>query len=98
MRRPVLLVVLVVGALLVPAVAPAYPPITCGRTKLNGRVYVVRTHGPSCPFARHWVRKFGRRHRAPKGFRCRSYGKPVPVNCINRKHRTSYFQATAASR
>lgn len=97
-RRALVVGVLLAAALALPAAVPAYPPITCGRTTIHGTVYVVRTHGPKCGFATKWVRTFAIHQRSPKGFRCRAYGAAVPANCINRKHRTSYFQATEASR
>lgn len=81
-------------ALVAPAAAPAYPPITCGRTTVKGHVMIVRTHGPSCSFAVRWVRAFVAHHAHPRGYRCRAYGAALPADCIASKRR--YFQGGAA--
>lgn len=82
MRRLALAVV-GAGALLAaaPAGAPAYPPITCGRVAVSGHGYIVRTHGPSCGFAKHWVKVFIKYHHGPRGYKCRAYGSTVPAYC-----------------
>lgn len=77
-----------------PAAAPAYPPITCGRTTVAHHAYVVRSHGPACDKAIRWVRTFVVHHRSPKGYRCRAYGAAVPAQCLRKGHRTIYFLAT----
>ena len=91
LRRAVTLASLTLAAAL-PAAAPAYPPITCGRTTVKGHTYVVRTHGPTCGFAIKWVRNFIAHHRAPKGYKCRAYGPAAPASCIHSKQK--YFSAT----
>ena len=89
-----LLAVLAVAAVALPAAAPAYPPITCGRTTVAGHAYVVRSHGPTCGFALRWARSFIGHHGGPKGYRCRAYGKSVPADCVSRRSKYSYFLAT----
>ena len=91
LRRAVIATTLAVAAAL-PAAAPAYPPITCGRISVKGHSYVVRTHGPNCGFAIKWARNFIAHHRAPKGYKCRGYGAAAPANCIHSKQK--YFSAT----
>jgi len=81
-------------AVLLPAAAPAYPPITCGRTTVGGHAYVVRTHGPKCGFAIKWSRSYIAHHRAPTGFTCRAYGSGVPADCIRKGRKNMYFLAT----
>jgi hypothetical protein len=87
----VALLALVLG---LPAAAPAYPPITCGRTTVAGHAYVVRTHGPNCSKAIPWARAFIARHRSPRGFRCRAYGASVPAQCVRTGRKNTYFFAT----
>jgi hypothetical protein len=88
------LAILLLAAVALPAAAPAYPPITCGRTTVSGKAYVVRTHGPSCAKAIPWVRRFILHHRSPTGFRCRAYGASVPAQCVRKGHKNTYFFAT----
>jgi hypothetical protein len=89
---------LLLGALLALALAlpaGAYPPITCGRMTVDGATLVVRTHGPSCAYAKRWVRSFAERRRAPKGWTCRAYGSALPVHCAEKRHKLSrYFSAS----
>ncbi|MCW2967261.1 MAG: hypothetical protein JWM71_1033 [Solirubrobacteraceae bacterium] len=96
MRGSLLLAVLVAGVLALPGAAPAYPPITCGRTTLTHATYIVRTHGPTCTFAIKWVRAYIGHHRHPSGFRCRAYGKDVPADCVGPKGSKKYFLASPA--
>jgi hypothetical protein len=86
------------GALLLAAPAGhAYPPRTCGMTTVKGVRVVVRTHGPTCGFATRGTRRWMARHRAPKRFRCRSYGGSEPALCRDRrKPRQRYFFAIVA--
>jgi hypothetical protein len=84
------------AAVAVPAAAPAYPPITCGRTTVAGVAYVVRSHGPKCARAISWSRGFMIRHRSPDGFRCRAYGESAPVVCVRKGKKNTYFNATRA--
>ena len=93
LRRTVITGSLVLAVLL-PAAAPAYPPVTCGRITVKGTSYVVRSHGPACGKAISWSRTFITRHRAPTGFRCRSYGASVPVSCVRKGKKNTYFSAT----
>ena len=93
--RAALLVALAAGVLaLLPAAAPAYPPITCGRVSLDGSTYVFRTHGPTCRYATHWLKVYLRYHHGPKGYTCRAYGASVPGYCRGTHRR--YFFANAA--
>ena len=93
LRRTVIAASLALVALL-PAVAPAYPPITCGRTTVNHKTYIVRSHGPSCSNAIKWARTFIKSHRSPKGFTCRAYGAAVPAQCVRKGRKNTYFSAT----
>ena len=93
MRRTLIAAALVLAAAL-PAAAPAYPPITCGRTTVKGQSYIVRTHGPSCSKAISWARTFITRHRAPTGYTCKAYGAAVPAQCVRKGHKNTYFGAT----
>ena len=96
MRRPALLGVLTAAALaLLPSAAPAYPPTTCGRVAVNGKTYVYRTHGPSCRYAKRWVRVYIVEKRGPKGYTCRAYGAAFPAYC--RAPRQRYFFASLPS-
>jgi hypothetical protein len=90
--RHVLAAAVVLAALVLPVAAPAYPPITCGRTTISGKTYIVRTHGPNCTFATKWVRAFVQHRHKPKGYSCRAYGTGVPADCI--KNKKTYFLAT----
>jgi hypothetical protein len=94
LRRSLIASALAVAAAL-PAAAPAYPPYTCGRTTVSGTSYLVRSHGPKCADAIRWSRAFIARHRSPKGFRCRAYGESVPVNCVRKGKKNTYFTAFA---
>jgi hypothetical protein len=92
MRRLVLATVL--AAIALPAAAPAYPPTTCGRTTVNGKPYVVRTHGPTCSFATKWVRQFMLHHTSPAHFTCKAYGAAVPAHCVRNGKKGRWFNAT----
>lgn len=94
MPRRLLVALPLAAAVLLPAAAPAYPPITCGRTTVRGHTYVVRTHGPTCSFAIKWSRSYIARHRGPAGFSCRAYGASVPADCIRKGKKNAYFLAT----
>ncbi|MFL5846607.1 MAG: hypothetical protein ACJ762_18135 [Solirubrobacteraceae bacterium] len=96
MRR--VLLILTAGALLALAAAPApaYPPITCGKTSVRGTAYVVRTHGPNCTKAIGWTRTFMLKGRSPAGWRCKAYGADAPAVCIRNHHKNTYFNATKA--
>lgn len=87
---------LAAAALLLPAAAPAYPPITCGRTTVKSTAYVVRTHGPTCTKAIGWARTFMLKKRSPTGYRCKAYGADAPAVCIRKGHRNTYLNATKA--
>lgn len=94
-RRALVAAVLVLTAAL-PAAAPAYPPITCGRTTVHGTALVVRTHGPKCSKAIAWTRTFVLKHHSPTGFTCRAYGESAPAVCIRKGKKNTYFNATKA--
>jgi hypothetical protein len=96
MKGRILIVAVVLAGLAAPAAAPAYPPITCGRTTVAGAAYIVRTHGPTCGKAIAWSRAFMLHRRAPKGFKCRAYGSDVPVHCTRTGRKNTYFFATRA--
>jgi len=93
MRRRLALAA-VLGAVLLPAAAPAYPPTTCGRTSVSGHAYIVRTHGPTCAFATKWVRQFMLHRKAPAHFSCKAYGAAVPAHCIRTGRKNTWFNAT----
>jgi hypothetical protein len=76
--------------------ATAYPPKSCGQISASGKRLVVQTHGPTCSFAKHWVKVYIAHHRGPAGYSCRSYGKYVPADCKAPKKR--WFLANPASR
>jgi hypothetical protein len=84
------------AALALAAPAPAYPPITCGRTTVAGHAYIVRTHGPKCGFAVKWARAFMARRQSPAGYRCKAYGPDVPAQCLRSGRKSTYFFATRA--
>jgi hypothetical protein len=95
MRRAALLGALMAIAAAVPA--RGYPPITCGRSTVMGKTLVVRTHGPTCTFAKRGVKDYLLRKRAPKGWTCKAYGDALPAHCSERRHpRSRYFDATPA--
>jgi hypothetical protein len=96
MARRAIIVLVLAAAVALPAAAPAYPPITCGRTTVSGVAYIVRTHGPKCAKAVPWSRAFMIKHRSPDGFRCRAYGESAPVVCIRKGQKNTYFNATRA--
>lgn len=77
-----------------PTPAPAYPPITCGKVTVAGAVYVIRTHGPKCRFAKHWLKVYIGYQHGPTGYTCRAYGQSVPAYCRGTHRR--YFFANAA--
>jgi hypothetical protein len=93
LRRSLIAAALALVVLL-PTAAPAYPPITCGRTTVGGKTYIVRSHGPKCADAIRWSRRFIARHKAPKGFTCRAYGAAVPASCVRKGKKNTYFSAT----
>jgi len=94
MRRGIALAGAIVAGLVLPAVAPGVPPVTCGRTTVAGHTYIVRSHGPNCSKAISWSRAYISQRRSPTGFRCRSYGASVPVHCTRVGRPKTYFFAT----
>lgn len=94
MKRSIALTGAIVAGLVLPAVAPSAPPVTCGRTTVAGHPYIVRSHGPSCPKAIRWSRAYISGHRSPTGFRCRSYGASVPAHCTRIGRPKTYFFAS----
>jgi hypothetical protein len=96
MARRAIVALVLAAAAAVPAAAPAYPPITCGRISVSGVHYVVRTHGPKCAKAIGWSRTFIVKHRSPDGFRCRDYGDSAPAVCVRIGKKNTYFNATKA--
>jgi len=91
---------LVLGAFLALALASpatAYPPITCGRVASKAGTLIVRTHGPTCTFAKKWVKTYVARRAAPTGWRCRAYGADLPAHCVKKGRKSWYFMAGPAS-
>jgi hypothetical protein len=86
---------LAVAALALPA--EAYPPITCGRMTVKATTLIIRTHGPTCTFAKRGAKDFILRKRSPKGWTCKAYGAALPAQCHHRRHtRSLYFTAAPA--
>jgi hypothetical protein len=77
------------------ATAPAYPPVTCGRMSYAGLRYVVKSHGPSCPFAFRYLKAFMSHRTSPRLFKCRRYGANIPAYCVGSgKYAKRYFFAS----
>ena len=90
-----LIAALVMTAIVAPAPASAYPPITCGRISVGGQRYIVKSHGPSCPVAIAGVKAFMARKTSPRLYKCRRYGASIPAYCIGTgKYSKRYFFAT----
>ena len=98
-RKPLALLTATAAAGLL-AVAPAgqaYPAKTCGKTSVNGKKVLVKTHGPTCGFALKSVRTFISSHHAPKGYTCKAYPPAEPALCQLKKHpRKTYFTGLKA--
>jgi hypothetical protein len=84
-------------ALATAGTAAAAPPITCGRISHGGVRYVVKSHGPSCPFATRNLKAFMANRTSPRLFKCRRYGANIPAYCVGTgKYSKRYFFATKA--
>jgi hypothetical protein len=82
-------------ALISAATASAYPPVTCGGMSYAGKRYVVKSHGPSCPFAFRGLRAYMAHRTSPRLFKCRRYGANIPAYCIGTgKYSKRYFFAS----
>jgi hypothetical protein len=82
-------------ALAVSATASAYPAITCGRMSYDGQHYVVKSHGPSCPFAIRSLKTYMAHRTSPRLFKCRRYGANIPAYCVGAgKYSKRYFFAS----
>lgn len=61
----------------------------------DGMRYVVKSHGPSCPFAIRNLRAYIARRTSPALFKCRRYGVNIPAYCVGtRKYSKRYFFAS----
>jgi hypothetical protein len=75
--------------------ASAYPPVTCGRMSYDGTRYVVKSHGPSCPFAISGLKAYMAHRTSPRLFKCRRYGANIPAYCVGTgKYSKRYFFAS----
>jgi hypothetical protein len=82
-------------ALAVSATASAYPAITCGRMSYAGQPYIVKSHGPSCPFAIRSLKAYMSHRTSPRLFKCRRYGANIPAYCVGAgKYSKRYFFAS----
>ena len=81
------------AALVLALPATAAPPITCGRVASAKGLLIVRTHGPTCSYAKKWIKTYVARRAAPKGWTCRAYGADLPAHCVKKGRKTWYFLA-----
>jgi hypothetical protein len=57
--------------------------------------YVVKSHGPSCPFAIRGLKGYMAHRTSPRLFKCRRYGANIPAYCVGTgKYSKRYFFAT----
>jgi hypothetical protein len=73
MRRT-LLPAAIALALVIASTASAYPAITCGRMSYDRQRYLVKSHGPSCPFVIRSLKAYMAHRTSPLLFKCRPYG------------------------
>jgi hypothetical protein len=94
MTRALALAALLV-ALAAASPAPAYPPVTCGQMSWSGAHFVVKSHGPSCPFAFRGLKGYMAHRTSPRLFNCRRYGVNIPAYCVGSgKYAKRYFFAS----
>jgi plastocyanin len=75
--------------------ALAFPPVTCGQMSWSGTRYVVKSHGPSCPFAIRGLKGYLAHRTSPHLFSCRKYGANIPAYCVGSgKYSKRYFFAS----
>jgi hypothetical protein len=97
MRRT-LLPAAIALALVVASTARAYPAITCGRMSYGGQHYIIKSHGPSCPFAIRNLKAYMAHRTSPRLFKCRRYGANIPAYCVGTgKYSKRYFFASEPS-
>jgi len=90
-----LIAAVVVAAVVAAAPVFAYPAITCGRISVAGQTYIVKSHGPSCPFAIKGLKTFMAHKTSPRLYKCRRYGPNIPAYCVGTgKYSKRYFFAT----
>jgi hypothetical protein len=89
------LAVAFIAALIAASSAAAYPPVTCGAMSYAGKRYIVKSHGPSCPFAIRGLKGYMAHRISPRLFKCRRYGANIPAYCVGTgKYSKRYFFAT----
>lgn len=68
------------------------PPSVCGKIKVDGKRYRVKSHRTACDFARKWSKRVLRGASGPDGWSCQRYpASQTKIALVCRKAGKDFF-------